>query len=244
VNLNFNQSNIKFKKGTVILAGAGPGNPSLITLKLKYIINLADVVIFDALVNKKILNLCKPNVKLIYAGKLKERKACTQSEINEWLLKYSKKNKKVLRLKGGDVSFFSRVSQEINFLKKNKIKTEILSGITSSQASLKSAGLSFFNKSNFCNFMTGHKIIVKKNKEVNYGQICKNKGKIIIYMGVSQISLIVSKLISNGINENAKVTLIQNASMESEKLFFTSLKKCPMFIKKNNVKSPSIIVIR
>ena len=243
MKINFNQSNIEFKKGTVILASAGPGDPNLITLKLKYIITLADVVIFDALVNKKILNLCKPNVKLIYAGKLKERKACTQSEINEWLLKYSKKNKKVLRLKGGDVSFFSRVSQEINFLKKNKIKTEILSGITSSQASLKSAGLSFFNKSNFCNFMTGHKIIVKKNKEVNYGQICKNKGKIIIYMGVSQISLIISKLISNGINENTKVTLIQNASMKSEKLFFTSLKKCPMFIKKNNVQSPSIIVI-
>ena len=115
MKINFNQSNIKFKKGTVILASAGPGDPNLITLKLKYIITLADVVIFDALVNKKILNLCKPNVKLIYAGKLKERKACTQSEINEWLLKYSKKNKKVLRLKGGDVSFFSRVSQEINF---------------------------------------------------------------------------------------------------------------------------------
>ena len=63
-------------------------------------------------------------------------------------------------------------------------------------------------------------------------------------MGVSQIRSSVSKLISNGINENAKVTLIQNASMESEKLFFTYLKKCPMFIKKNNIKSPSIIVIR
>ena len=62
-------------------------------------------------------------------------------------------------------------------------------------------------------------------------------------MGVSQISLIISKLISNGINEILK-TLIQNASMESEKLFFTYLKKCPMFIKKNNIKSPSIIVIR
>ena len=244
MNLNFNQSNIKFKKGTVILAGAGPGNPSLITLKLKYIINLADVVIFDALVNKKILELCKPNVKLIYAGKLKERKACTQTEINEWLLKYSKKNKKVLRLKGGDVSFFSRASQEINFLKKNKIKTEILSGITSSQASLKSAGLNFFNKSNFCNFMTGHKIIVKKNKEVNYDQICKNKGKIIIYMGVGQINLIISNLIANGINKNEKVTIVENASFKSERLFFTTLKNCPMFIKRNNINSPSIIIIR
>ena len=244
MNINFNQSNIKFKKGTVILAGAGPGNPSLITLKLKYIISLADVVIFDALVNKKILELCKPNVKLIYAGKIKERKACTQSEINEWLLKYSQKKKKVLRLKGGDVSFFSRVSQEINFLKKNKIKTEIFSGITSSQASLQKAQSNFFNKSNFCNLITGHKIIINKNKEVSYSQICENRGKIIIYMGVGQISMIVSKLIMNGINENEKVTIIENASIQSEKLFFTTLKKCPKFIKKKNINSPSIIIIR
>ena len=244
MNINFNQSNIKFKKGTVILASAGPGDPSLITLKLKYILSLADVVIFDALVNNKLLELCKPKVKLIYAGKIKERKSCTQSEINEWLLKYSKKNKKVLRLKGGDVSFFSRVSQEINFLKKNNVKTEIFSGITSSQASLKKAESDFFNKSNFCNLMTGHKIIIKKNKEVNYSQICKNKGKIIIYMGISQISLIISKLISNGISENEKVTLIQNASMKSERLFFTTVKNCPMFIEKKNINSPSIIIIR
>jgi len=244
VNINFNQSNIKFKKGTVILASAGPGNPGLVTLKLKYIISLADVVIFDALVNKEILELCKTNIKLIYAGKIKERKACTQSEINEWLLEYSTKKKKVLRLKGGDVSFFSRASQELDFLKKNKIKTEIFSGITSSQASLKKAQSDFFNKSNFCTLMTGHKIIIKKNTEVNYSQICKNKGKIIIYMGVSQISLIVSQLISNGINENEKVTLIQNASMNSERLFFTTLRHCPIFIKKKNINSPSIIIIR
>ena len=244
MKINFNQSNIKFKNGTVILAGAGPGEPNLITLKLKYILGLADVVIFDALVNKKILELCKSNVKLIFAGKIKEKRSCTQSEINEWLLKYSKKNKKVLRLKGGDVSFFSRISQEISFLKKNKIKTEVFSGITSSQASLKIAKASFFNKSSFCNLMTGHKIIIKKNREVNYSQICKNKGKIIIYMGMSQISTIVTKLISNGLNENEKVTLIENASMKSEKLFFTSLKNCPMFIKKNNISSPSIIIVR
>lgn len=244
MNINFNQSNIKFKKGTVIFASAGPGEPSLITLKLKYILSLADVVIFDALVNKKILELCKPNVKLIFAGKIKEKKSCTQSEINEWLLENSKKNRKVLRLKGGDVSFFSRISQEISFLKKNKIKNEVFSGITSSQASLKIAKASFFNESSFCNLITGHKIIIKKNREVNYSEISKNEGKIIIYMGVSQISSIVTKLISNGVNENEKVTLIENASMKSEKLFFTSLKKCPMFIKKNNITSPSIIIVR
>ena len=93
MNINFNQSNIKFKKGTVILASAGPGDPSLITLKLKYILSLADVVIFDALVNNKLLELCKPKVKLIYAGKIKEKKSCTQSEINDGCLNSPKKKK-------------------------------------------------------------------------------------------------------------------------------------------------------
>ena len=149
-----------------------------------------------------------------------------------WILP---KKKKVLRLKGGDVSFFSRVSQEINFLKKNKIRTIVFSGITSSQASLKKAQSSFFNRSNFCNLITGHKIIKKKNKEVNYNQICENKGKIIIYMGVGQINLIISNLIANGINKNEKVTIVENASFKSERLFFTTLKNCPMFIKRNNI---------
>ena len=138
----------------------------------------------------------------------------------------------------------SSSAQILKLLKKNKIKTEIFSGITSSQASLKKAQSNFFNNSNFCNLITGHKIIIKKNKEVDYSQICKNKGKIIIYMGIGQISLIVPKLISNGVNENEKVTLIEKASMKSEKLFFTTLKKCPGFIKKNNINSPSIIIIR
>ena len=99
MNINFNQSNIKFKKGSVILASAGPGAPNLITLKLKYILGLADVVIFDALVNKKILKFCRHDVKLIYAGKIKEKKSCTQSEINEWLLEFSKKKKRYSGLK-------------------------------------------------------------------------------------------------------------------------------------------------
>ena len=98
--------------------------------------------------------------------------------------------------------------------------------------------------SNFCNLVTGHKIIIKKNKEVNYSQICKNKGKIIIYMGVGQINLIVSNLISNGINKKEKVTLVENASMKSERLFVTTIQNCVKFIKKNNINSPSIIIIR
>ena len=118
MRLNLEHFNIKFEKNTVIIAGAGPGAKKLITLKLKYILNISDVVIYDALVNKSILKLCQKKAVLIYAGKTKKQ-SCTQSDINNLMLKYVNQNKRVLRLKGGDVSFFSRGSQEVEFLKKD-----------------------------------------------------------------------------------------------------------------------------
>ena len=120
MKLDYKHSNIKFDKNTVIIAGAGPGSKKLITLKLKYILQQADVVIYDALVNKSILNYCNEKTLLIYAGKTK-KKSCSQLEINQLLVKYAKLGKRVLRLKGGDASFFSRASQEVEFLKKIKL---------------------------------------------------------------------------------------------------------------------------
>ena len=146
MNINYNQSNIEFKKGTVILAGAGPGAIKFITLKLRFALSQADVDIYDALVNKEILKFFKKKTKLIFVVKIKEKKACTQSEINEWLLKYSKLNKKVLRLKGVDVSFFSRGSHEFNYLKSNKVQVNVFSGITSSQAAAEISNSSFLTK--------------------------------------------------------------------------------------------------
>ena len=244
MNINYNQSNIEFKKGTVILAGAGPGAIKFLTLKLRFALSQADVVIYDALVNKEILKFCKKQTKLIFAGKIKEKKACTQSEINEWLLKYSKLNKKVLRLKGGDISFFSRGSQEINYLKNNKVKVNVFSGITSSQAAAEISNSSFFNKSRVCNFITGHKKIKKLTRPINYNFICKNGGKIFIYMGVSQAKEIITNLLICGLKENEKVTIVYKASLKSEKLLYSNLGECYDLIKKEKIKSPAIIIIR
>ena len=148
MKLNYKYSNIKFEKNTVILAGSGPGSKKLITLELKYILRLADVIVYDALVNKSILEECNEKVLLIYAGKTK-KKSCTQTEINELLVKYAKKGKRVLRLKGGDVSFFSRAGQEVKFLKKNKVNFRVISAVTSSQASISQTSENFFIKKDF-----------------------------------------------------------------------------------------------
>ncbi len=243
MNIDYNRFEVDFKDGSVILAGCGPGNIQLITLKVFSVLKQADVIIYDALVNKSLLKICKKNAKLIFAGKLKNKKACSQNDINKWLVSYAKKRLKVLRLKSGDPSFFSRGSEEITSLKKNKIDFRVFSGITASQPSIKDVNGSFFNESGFCNFITGHKRINNPNQDIDYKSIAKNKGKIIIYMGISQIVDISKNLINSGIDQNRKVSIIYNASLPSQRIFFSKLHNAPEIIKKNKVSPPAIIII-
>ena len=241
--MNYKQINNEFEAGTVIIAGAGPGAIKLLTYRVLNVIKSADVIIYDALVNQSILNFSNAKCKLIYAGKLKDKKACSQKDINDWLVDFANQNLRVLRLKGGDPSFFSRASQEADHLMKHNVKFNVFSGITASQESLKKLHKSFFNNSNFCNLITGHKSINFPSIKINYDSICMNGGRIIIYMGVSQIDKISKKLIESGKNKNTEVSIISNASLESEKIVFTTLEKSSMLAKRKKIKSPAIIVV-
>ena len=244
MNLNYSVNNINFKEGTVIFAGAGPGNIKLVTIKTILALKSADVVIYDSLINKELLEYCKKNVKLIFAGKTSTNRACSQEDINEWLVRYAKKNKKVLRLKGGDISFFSRGSQEIAYLKKNKVKFKIFTGITSAQAALKEVEEKSTNTKLCLNFITGHKQIKTYSKQINYNYLVNTKGRIVVYMGVSQIESIRNSLIKSGMKKNSKVSIISNASLENQIIYNTNLKDVTNFVKNNKVKPPSIIIIK
>ena len=204
MNLNYSVNNINFKEGTVIIAGAGPGNTKLVTIKTILALKSADVIIYDSLVNTKLLEYCKKKVKLIFAGKTSTNRACSQEDINDWLVKYAKMNKKVLRLKGGDVSFFSRGSQEISFLKKNKIKFKVFTGITSAQAALKENNEKGTDSKICLNLITGHKQIKAYSRKINYDYLVNTGGKILVYMGVSQIESIKNSLIKSGMKKTVK----------------------------------------
>ncbi len=243
MRFNYKLSNIDFKAGTVILAGAGPGSKELITLRVYSALKLADVIIYDALVNKSLLKIARKSSTLIFGGKTKGKKACSQHEINQWMINYARKNMKVLRLKGGDPSFFSRGSQEIDFLKSHSINFQVFSGITSSQQAVKSSNYSFFNKSDICNFITGHKRINNKSITFDLEKIFKNNGRIIVYMGVGQIKSISYQLLNLGMNKNTRVCVISNTSFTFEKIVTTTLSGVVNSIISNKIKPPSIIII-
>ena len=243
MKINYKDTIIDFNKGSVILAGAGPGDLKQITLKVYQALKQADVIIYDSLVNKNLLSIANKSSKKIFGGKTKNKRACSQREINEWMVYYAKNKMRVLRLKGGDPSFFSRGSQEIHFLKKNQIKYKIFSGITSSQQAILSSKISFYNDTGICNFITGHRKINNNTISFDLKKIVNNNGRIIIYMGIGQIKKICSDLRAFGMNLDTQVFIISNASLKSERVFCTSLSKAEEIIIKNNILPPSIIII-
>lgn len=232
-----------FKKGSVIIAGCGPGDPKQITLNVRFAIELADVIIYDGLVNKQLLKNIRKETQLIFAGKRFGNKSCTQGDIIRWMINFAQNSKKVLRLKSGDSSIFGRGSEEILELKNYKIPFTVLSGITASQDVINVLNINYFENSTFFTLVTGHKILKSNTTKIDFKKYGAQKGKLIVYMGLNQLNSISSQLINGGKDKQCKVNLVSNVSLKNIKIVKTDLYKCT--ITKNNfgLKPPTIIII-
>ena len=129
-------------------------------------------------------------------------------------------------------------------MKKNKVKFKIFTGITSAQAALKEVKEKSTNTKLCLNFITGHKQIKTHSRQINYDYLVNTKGRILVYMGVSQIESIRNSLIKSGMKKNTKISIISNASLENQIIYNTNLKDVTNFVKNNEVKPPSIIIIK
>ena len=156
--------NYRQEQSTIYLIGAGPGDPNLITIKAKSVIEKADVIIYDNLVNEKILNWSHKDSKRIFVGKKSGQHSIEQEQINKLLVKHSKEQKCVVRLKGGDPLIFGRAYEEIDFLEKSKVAYEIIPGITSALACAAYSGIPITHRdiSSSIIFITGHENQEKK----------------------------------------------------------------------------------
>ncbi|HCF48894.1 MAG TPA: uroporphyrinogen-III C-methyltransferase, partial [Syntrophomonas sp.] len=121
-------------KGLVYLIGAGPGDPGLLTIKARKVLEEADVVVYDRLVGAEILAMANPQAEFIYVGKISGRHALPQEEINRLLVEKAARGQKVARLKGGDPFLYGRGGEEAVFVREHGLEFEIIPGITSAIA--------------------------------------------------------------------------------------------------------------
>ncbi len=229
----------------LIIAGAGPGDPELITLKTVRHLREAEVVITDRLVSEVILEkYVNKNALVLHAGKQRFKEGSTpQHIINELLVEYALQGKKVVRLKGGDVSVFSNLLDELQALNKYQIPYEIVPGITAACGAAAYAGipLTARNHATAVRFLTLHKTgLIQPDY---WKDLATTEDTLVFYMSGDTSDELVDNLIRNGVKADRHIAVIEQATTPLQTVFSCPLNQFADRLQKRNYISPTIIII-
>ena len=231
--------------GKVYLVGAGPGDPGLLTIKGKILLESADVVIYDALVSPEILAIISPHAEQIDAGKRMGRHSLLQNETTELLIARARKQAIVVRLKGGDPFIFGRGGEEMEDLVAAGIPVEVVPGVTSGIAAPAYAGipLTHRNHSSSVIFVTGHEMAGKYRPGVNWSAIAQSAETIVVYMGVHNLDRITHELIAAGLPSNTPIALVRWGTTPQQQELIATLETIVEQVETQQFSAPSIAVI-
>lgn len=244
----------KERKGKVYLIGAGPGDPGLLTCRGREAILQADALVYDSLVDPRILDL-NPAAQRIYAGKkplMKSKSICRspktyvqQSETNQTVAKLAGEGKIVARLKGGDPFIFGRGGEEADLLKKKKIPFEIVPGVSAGTAVPAYAGIPLTDRrfSSTVIFVTGHEDPEKNQPLVNWKMLAGIKGTIVAFMGVKNLSKFVRVLLREGKPSRTPAVIIEQGTLPEQKVVEGTLATIVPRAQKAGICPPALTVI-
>ena len=226
---------------TVYLVGAGPGDPGLITVRGKQLLQQADAVVYDRLANSILLDYVDKSATKVSAGKGPGSVDLTQDQINETLVELSKTCKCVVRLKGGDPFVFGRGGEEAQYLIDHNIDFEVVPGITSAISAPAYAGVPVTQRGVATNFtvVTGHEDPTKPAEQVKWADLAKIDGTIVVLMGVANRESIASNLIAGGKKPDTPVAIVRNGTLTSQNTIRTTLSE----LGNVQAKNPSVMVI-
>jgi len=226
------------KKGKVYLVGAGPGDPELITVKGLKLIRRADVIIYDFLVDHRLLDSAKKGAELICAGKSPSYHTMKQEEINGLLTEKAMNRKTVVRLKNGDPYIFGRGAEEAVHLAKQQIPFEVVSGVSSAAAVPASAGVPLTHRdyASSLAIITGHR---REDGEVRI----VNADTLVFLMPVANLERITQRLIEAGRRPETPCVLIEKGTLPGQKVVQGNLANIVENSKAKDVKAPAVFVV-
>ncbi len=233
------------KKGKVYLIGAGPGDPGLFTLKGKKILEKAEVVIYDRLINDIILSFANPKAEFIYVGKTSGKHALSQDEINALLAKKAGEGKIVARLKGGDPFIFGRGGEEALFIRQHGYEFEVVPGITSAVAVPAYAGIPVTHRdfTSSLAIITGHEKPDKTESSINWKEIAGGLGTLVFLMGVENLEYICDNLIGNGKDGKTPIALIRWGTRPNQEVITGTLENIVAKVREVKFQPPAVIVV-
>ena len=231
-------------KGNVILVGAGPGDPGLLTQKGREALEQAQVVVFDRLVSPAVLALIPPEAEAIDVGKESSHHLVPQKQINRILLEKAQAGKRVVRLKGGDPFLFGRGGEELELLAEQGIDFQVVPGVTSALSVPAYAGIPVTHR-DFCSslhIVTGH---AKAGSElhIDFDALRRTGGTLVFLMGVSSLPKICQGLLEVGMEPSMPAAVVESGTLPSQRKVVSTLEKLPEKARDARIKSPAIIVV-
>jgi uroporphyrin-III C-methyltransferase len=231
--------------GWVWLVGAGPGDPGLLSLLGAHALRQADVVVYDALVDTRILSLARPGAQLEYAGKRGGRPSPTQPDISARLVRHARAGLRVLRLKGGDPFVFGRGGEEALALVAAGLPFRIVPGITSGIGGLAYAGIPVTHRdtNQVVTFVTGHGVTGEIPDGLDWPALAHGSPALVLYMATKHLGAIAERLIAAGRRPDEPVAVVSRAATDQQRIVETTLGRAAADVAAAALEPPAIIAV-
>ncbi|MET0103213.1 MAG: siroheme synthase CysG [Sedimenticola sp.] len=229
--------------GEVYLVGGGPGDPDLVSFRALRLMQQADVVVYDRLVAKPILDMTRKDAERIYVGKERDRHAMRQEEINQLLADLAKQGKRVVRLKGGDPFIFGRGGEEIDTLSSQGVPFQVVPAVTAASGCAAYAGIPLTHRdyAQSVTFVTGH--LKDNTTNLNWEQLAQPNQTVVFYMGLLGLPVITRELLAQGVSPEMPIALVQQGTTEKQKVFTGTLATIQEVVEREKPQPPTLIIV-
>jgi len=237
------ETSTAFKTGEVYLVGGGPGDPDLLTFKALRLMQQADIVLYDRLVSKEVLNLVRRDATRIYVGKTAGDHPVSQDNINQKLIEYALEGNRVVRLKGGDPFIFGRGGEEIETLAERGIPFQVVPGITAASGCASYAGIPLTHRdyAQSVRFIAGH--LRSGKMDLNWPELVQPNQTLVFYMGLNGMETICDELKQHGLDPQTPAALIEKGTSNNQQVFIGDLHSLPGIVRGAGATAPTLIIV-
>lgn len=231
--------------GSVTLVGAGPGDPELLTLRAVRALQSADVILFDDLVSRGVLDFARREARKMLVGKTGFGPSCRQSDINALMVSLARQGKRVVRLKGGDPLIFGRAGEELDACIANGIKAEIVPGITAAQGAAASLGLSLTDRktSRRLQYITGHAQSGQLPEDIDWHALADPVTTTAIYMPVRTLEPLVTHALAAGLDPQMPAAAIARATRPDQQVIRSAIADLPARLREAELPGPVLVML-